>query len=114
MNDEELLNDGYPQSNEAVFDTEVLKSTVPVLVDFTAIWCGPCKMLEPVVMQLSQDWDGKVKVVKLDVDDNSNLAVQYGVMGVPTLILFVNGNPVQRLSGYQPKERIISKFGSFI
>jgi thioredoxin 1 len=67
-----------------------------------------------VVIQLSQDWEGKVKVVKLDVDDNSNLAMQYGVMGVPTLILFVNGNPVQRLSGYQPKERIISKFGSFI
>jgi len=103
-----------PKLNEAVFDTEVLKSTVPVLVDFTAIWCGPCKRLEPVVIQLSQDWEGKVKIVKLDVDDNSNLAMQYGVMGVPTLILFVNGNPVQRLSGYQPKERIISKFGSFI
>jgi thioredoxin 1 len=100
--------------NEAVFETEVLKSTVPVMVDFTAIWCGPCKMLDPVVLQLSQEWDGKVKVVKLDVDDNSNLAVQYGVMGVPTLILFVNGNPVQRLSGYQPKDRIISKFGSYI
>jgi thioredoxin 1 len=71
-------------------------------------------MLEPVITQLSQDWDGKVKFVKLDVDDNSNLAVQYGVMGVPTLILFVNGDPVQRLSGYQPKERIISKFSSYI
>jgi thioredoxin 1 len=100
--------------NEATFETEVLKSTLPVIVDFTAVWCGPCKMLEPVVMQLSQDWDGKVKIVKLDVDDCSNLAVQYGVMGVPTLILFVNGNPVQRLSGYQPKDRIISKFGSYI
>jgi thioredoxin 1 len=103
-----------PKLNEDVFDTEVLKSTLPVLVDFTAIWCGPCKMLEPVVMQLSQEWEGKVKVVKLDVDDNNNLAMQYGVMGVPTMILFVNGNPVQRLSGYQPKDRIISKFGSFI
>jgi thioredoxin 1 len=103
-----------PKLNEDVFDTEVLKSTLPVLVEFTAIWCGPCKMLEPVVMQLSQDWEGKVKVVKLDVDDNSNLAMRYGGMGVPTMILFVNGNPVQRLSGYQPKDRIISKFGSFI
>jgi thioredoxin 1 len=103
-----------PKLTEAVFDTEVLKSTLPVIVDFTAIWCGPCKMLDPVVIQLSQDWDGKVKIVKLDVDDNSNLAMQYGVMGVPTLILFVNGNPVQRLSGYQPKDRIISKFGSYI
>jgi len=103
-----------PKLTEAVFETEVLKSTLPVIVDFTAIWCGPCKMLEPVVMQLSQEWYGKVKIVKLDVDDNSNLAVQYGVMGVPTLILFVNGNPVQRLSGYQPKERILSKFSSYI
>lgn len=100
--------------NEEGFDAEVLKSTVPVMVEFTAVWCGPCKMLDPVIMQLSQDWNGKVKVFKLDVDDNSNLAVQYGVMGVPTLILFVNGNPVQRLSGYQPKDRIISKFGSYI
>lgn len=103
-----------PQLNEAGFDKEVLKSTLPVMVDFTAIWCGPCKMLDPVIAQLSQDWVGKVKVVKLDVDDNSSLAVKYGVMGVPTLILFVNGKPVQRISGYQPKDRIISKFGSYI
>ena len=103
-----------PQLDEAAFDAEVLKSTIPVLVDFTAVWCGPCKMLEPVVNQLSQDWVGRVKFVKLDVDDCSNLAVKYGVMGVPTLILFVKGAPVQRLSGYQPKDRIVSKFGSLI
>ena len=103
-----------PKLNEAVFDTEVLKSTMPVMVEFTAIWCGPCKMLDPVITQLSQDWVGKVKVVKLDVDDNGALAVKYGVMGVPTLILFVNGAPVQRVSGYQPKDRIVSKFGPYI
>jgi len=103
-----------PKLTEAVFETEVLKSTIPVMVDFTAVWCGPCKLLDPVVTQLSQDWNGKVKIVKLDVDENSNIAMQYGVMGVPTLILFVNGSPVQRLSGYQPKDRIVSKFGSYI
>ena len=103
-----------PKLTESAFETEVLKSTLPVMVDFTAIWCGPCKMLDPVVTQLSQEWGGKVKVVKLDVDDNTNLAVQYGVMGVPTLILFIDGKPVQRLSGYQPKDRILSKFSSFI
>jgi thioredoxin 1 len=103
-----------PKLSEAVFKTEVLDSTQPVVVDFTAVWCNPCKMLDPVIMQLSQDWNGKVRFVKLDVDDNSTLAMQYGVMGVPTLILFVNGNPVQRLSGYQSKERIVSKFGSYI
>ena len=103
-----------PKLTETVFEVEVLQSNLPVVVDFTAVWCGPCKMLDPVVTQLSQDWAGKVKFVKLDVDDNSDIAVQYGVMGVPTLILFVDGNPVQRLSGYQPKERIISKFSSFL
>ncbi len=100
--------------DEADFEAEVLKSTLPVIVDFTAIWCGPCKMLEPVVVQLAQDWNGKVKFVKLDIDDNSELVVKYGVMGVPTLILFIDGRPIQRLSGYQPKDRIISKFGSYI
>ena len=103
-----------PKLTEAAFETEVLKSTLPVMVDFTAIWCGPCKMLDPVVTQLSLEWGGKVKVVKLDVDDNTNLAVQYGVMGVPTLILFIDGKPVQRLTGYQPKDRILSKFSSYI
>ncbi len=103
-----------PKLTEAAFEAEVLKSSLPVMVDFTAIWCGPCKMLDPVVTQLSQEWGGKVKVVKLDVDDSSSLAVQYGVMGVPTLILFVGGKPVQRLSGYQPKDRIVSKFSSYI
>ena len=103
-----------PKLTNAVFETEVLQSTVPVMVDFTAGWCGPCKMLEPVITQLSQEWEGKVKVVKLDVDDCSDIAMQYGVMGVPTLILFVAGKPVQRLSGYQPKDRILSKFSSFI
>ena len=103
-----------PKLTEAAFESEVLKSTIPVMVDFTAAWCGPCKMLEPVIKQLSEEWEGKIKIVKLDVDDNSSTAMQYGVMGVPTLILFVNGKPVQRVSGYQPKDRIISKFGSFI
>jgi thioredoxin 1 len=103
-----------PKLSETAFENEVIKSSLPVLVDFTAVWCGPCKMLEPVVTQLSQEWHGKVKVVKLDVDDNSQLAMQYGVMGVPTLILFVDGKPVQRLTGYQPKERILSRFSSYI
>ncbi len=103
-----------PKLTEATFETEVLNSPVPVMVEFTAIWCGPCKMLDPVVIQLSKDWEGKVKVVKLDVDENSNLTIKYGVMGVPTLILFVNGKAVQRLSGYQPKDRIVSKFASYV
>ncbi len=103
-----------PKLTEATFDAEVLKSALPVLVDFTAVWCSPCKMLDPIIDKLAQEWDGKAKFVKLDVDENSNLAMQYGVMGVPTLILFVKGNPVQRVSGFQPKDRIVAKFGSYI
>lgn len=95
---------------EENFQAEVIDSTTPVMVDFTAEWCGPCKMLEPIVEQLAQEWDGKVKVFKLDVDENASLAMQYQVMGVPTLILFTKGKPVERLTGYQPKNRVISYF----
>jgi thioredoxin 1 len=100
--------------NEDDFKVEVLDSALPVLVDFTATWCGPCKMLDPIVKQLAADWEGKVKVVKLDVDQNSGVAMQYQVMGVPTLMLFANGAPQQRLTGYQPKDRIIAKLESHI
>lgn len=95
---------------ESNFKAEVLEAKSPVLVDFTAVWCAPCRMLEPVVKQLASDWQDKVKVVKLDVDDNADLAMEYQVMGVPTLMLFVHGKPVQRVSGFQPKDRLVSRF----
>lgn len=96
--------------SEGSFEREVLKSDLPVLVDFTAVWCGPCKMLDPVVQQLAADWQGKVKVVKVDVDDNTNLTLDYQVMSVPTLMLFKNGKPVERVVGYLPKDRLEKKF----
>ena len=96
------------------FQSDVLEADKPVLVDFTAVWCGPCKMLDPVVKQLAQEWAGKVKFVKLDVDNNPNVTMDYQVMGVPTLMMFVNGQPVERVSGYQPKGRLVSKFSSHI
>lgn len=95
--------------SEDTFQAEVLESSQPVLVDFTAAWCGPCKMLEPVVKDLAEECNGKVKVVKLDVDHNQNLAMQYQVMSVPTLMLFNNGEVKERLTGYQSKKRIASK-----
>ena len=98
------------KTNEATFQKEVLEATTPVLVDFTAVWCQPCKMLDPVVKQLAEEWDGKVKVYKLDVDDNSQLAMDYQVMGVPTLMLFKAGQPVERVVGFMPKDRLLSKF----
>jgi thioredoxin 1 len=97
------------QVDESDFEERVITSELPVLVDFTAVWCGPCKMLDPIVKELAQEWEGVVKVVKLDVDTNADLAMQYQVMGVPTLILFSNGQPLERLSGYQPKQRILAK-----
>jgi thioredoxin 1 len=106
---EEMLHIG-----EADFQTEVLDSSLPVLVDFTAVWCGPCKMLEPVVKQLSDDWSGKVKIAKLDVDENPSLAMRYQVMGVPTLLLFINGEPKERITGYHPKDRIEQKISAHL
>jgi thioredoxin 1 len=97
--------------DEGTFQTEVLDSNEPVLVDFSAVWCQPCKMLDPVVKQLAGEWDGKVKVVKIDADENQNLVMQYGVMGIPTLLFMKNGEVKERVTGYLPKEKLIAKFG---
>ncbi len=94
---------------EADFQNEVLDESGPVLVDFTATWCQPCKMLDPIVTQLSVDWQGKVKVVKLDADQNPNLLMQYGVLGIPTLMLFKGGELKERMTGFQPKDKLVSK-----
>jgi thioredoxin 1 len=98
-----------PEVSGDTFQDEVLSAEKPVLVDFSAVWCGPCKMLDPIVEQLANEWSGQIKVVKLDVDDNPNIAMQYQVMGVPTLMLFIDGETRERLTGYQPKDRITSK-----
>jgi len=100
--------------DEANFKLEVLEAALPVLVDFTAEWCGPCKMLDPLVKQLAQEWAGRVKVTKLDIDENQDLTVRYQVMGVPTLMLFVKGQPVQRVSGYLPKDKLAAEFKAFL
>lgn len=93
--------------NTESFQSQVLQSASPVLVDFTAVWCGPCKMLEPILKELADLWAGKVHIVKVDVDQNPELAMQYNIMGVPTLMLFREGKVLERLSGYQPKDRLL-------
>jgi thioredoxin 1 len=100
--------------NEGDFQVEVLEASLPVLVDFTAVWCAPCRMLDPVLQQLAAEWQDKVKVVRLDVDDHPLLAMDFQVMGVPTLMLFKDGKPVERLTGFQPKDRLVKKFLPFL
>jgi thioredoxin len=99
---------------ETDFQNEVLNEDKPVLVDFTAGWCQPCKMVDPIVKQLAQDWDGKVKVVKLDADQNPNIMMQYGVLGIPTLMLFQGGQLRERVTGYQPKDKLLSKLNPYL
>ena len=100
--------------DEGAFDNEVLTAPEPVLVDFSAVWGGPCKMLDPIVEDLANEWSGKVKVVKLDVDHAPGIAMRYQVLGVPTLMLFVDGETRERITGFQPKDRIVSKLGPHI
>ena len=88
---------------DETFNQEVLKSETPTLVDFWAVWCGPCRMVAPVVDEIAREQGSKLKVMKLDVDENQNTAMAYGVMSIPTLILFKNGQPVERIVGFRPK-----------
>lgn len=89
------------------FEKEVLNSEVPVLVDFFATWCGPCKMMSPVVEELAKEMEGKVKVYKVDTDEEQDLAIKYGIMSIPTFIVFKNGEPVGKAIGMRDKEELI-------
>ena len=94
---------------EASFQADVLNSQTPVLIDIWAAWCGPCRMIAPIVDQLADEYDGTLKVGKLDADTNQEVLMKYGVMSIPTLLLFKGGEPVVRITGYQPKDRIKSQ-----
>ena len=89
------------------FDREVLQSDIPVLVDFWATWCGPCRMVAPIVAEIAEEMAGKVKVCKVDVDENQELAMKYRVASIPTLIVFKNGQPVTGMVGARPKAAIL-------
>lgn len=95
--------------NDDNFENEVLKSKEPVLVDFFAEWCGPCKMMAPIIEEVAKETEGNVKVGKIDVDDSSEVAEKYGVMSVPTLILFKDGEISKTLVGFRNKEDIIKE-----
>ncbi|MDR7481632.1 MAG: thioredoxin [Armatimonadota bacterium] len=91
---------------EQTFEQEVLKAAVPVLVDFWAEWCGPCRLIAPIVEDLAGEYAGRLKVVKVDVDDNQHLAMRYGIMSIPTLGVFKGGQMVERIVGYMPKPEL--------
>lgn len=92
--------------NDTTFEQEVLKSEIPVLVDFWAPWCGPCKMVGPVLEEIAGEKAGQLKIVKLNVDDNQQSAGQFGVMSIPTMILFHGGKVVGQLVGFRPKAEL--------
>ena len=97
---------GVAKVSDADFDAQVLKSTEPVVVDFWAEWCGPCKMIAPALEELSGTMGGKVKIVKLNVDENPATAAKYGIMSIPTLMLFKNGELTSRQVGAAPKQKL--------
>ena len=89
--------------NETNFDKEIKESTLPFLVDFWAQWCGPCQTMGPILDQIATDFEGRARVGKMNVDENPNLAGKFGVMSIPTLILFKNGKPVSNIVGFRPR-----------
>lgn len=93
---------------DAGFETEVLKSELPVLVDFWATWCGPCRLVAPLVDELAEDYDGRVKFVKVNTDENITTAASYGIQSIPTLLVFKDGKPVDQIIGFRPKSELSS------
>ncbi len=96
------------------FKTDVLKSKIPVLVDFWAEWCGPCRMLAPIVEKIAKDYTGKIKVGKMNVDENPDTPGELGIQGIPTIMVFKNGEMVKRIVGFQPEDKIKSEIDSIL
>ena len=103
-----------PELNDANFDGEVMQSNIPVLVDFSATWCGPCKVLAPIVDEIAGDFEGRLRVFKVDIDGAQETASRFGIMSVPTLMVFRGGQEIGRTVGAQPKATIVKQLESVL
>jgi len=108
------MSDLIRYSSDATYEQDVLKSTLPVIVDFWAPWCGPCKMIAPIFEELAKEYDGKVNFVKMNTDDNMDTPTSLGIRGIPTLIIYANGAEVARMVGFAPKQVLKSKLDAAI
>ncbi len=103
-------------ASDATFAQDVIVASYekPVLVDFTATWCPPCKMYDPILAEVASDYAANLSLIKVDVDENQQVVQDYGIMGMPTVILFKDGEPVKRLVGYMPKARLVAQLQSYL
>jgi thioredoxin 1 len=109
-----MMNQEPLHVTDATFQKDVLESTLPVLVDFWAPWCGPCRMLAPTIEELAKDYDGRAVVAKMNTDENGETPGKYNIMGIPTMILFNGGEEVERLVGVRPKKAIAEKLDALL
>ena len=105
---------GVIEVDDKNFEAEVLRSPIPVLVDFSAEWCGPCKRLEPIVEEIAREFSSRVRVAHLDIDKAQNTAVRYGIMSVPTILILKDGKVLDQLLGYVPKDKLIEKINPLL
>lgn len=103
-----------PQITDSTFEQEVLKSDLPALVDFWAVWCGPCRMVGPIIEELAKDYQGRLKVFKLDVDNNPATAAKYGIFSIPSVLLFKDGKVATQIIGAMPKKHYVEKLDSIL
>ena len=108
------MSEAVYQFTESNFDSEVINSEKPVLVDFWAVWCGPCKLITPEIEKLAKEKQNELKVGKLNVDDNRDTAIKYGINSIPTLLLFKNGEVVKELIGAMSKDKILTEISQFL